>query len=182
MHSPAPSPPACPLVEEIRLFASPPGAGGHLVAVPAAEVMVTPTSESLLGWHQMSIGLQSSSAQRRRGLWVHREDWVSLNEESARRRMTRNSRTGYLAAVAVLWLPVHVAPDAEGVVVLGPSSRPAFRTSQWRTYRSLLTEALPQQPGLDYLFVQEYVRGLRAPAGRASWRHWVLENAGLGSL
>lgn len=159
------------------MLASPPGVGGHLAAVPAPDVAVNLCLENLLGWHQLSIGLQSSSAQRRRGRWVHREDWVALNEESARRRMSRQSKRGFLAAVAVLWLPVHAAPDADGVVLLGPSRRPAFRASQWRTYRSMLTETLPQQPGLDYLFVQEYVRGLRAPGGRGSWRHWVLESS-----
>ena len=119
----------------------------------------------------------SSSAQRRRGKWVHREDWTWVSpEETARRFMAKQVKTGYLVALAVLWLPVLAVPGTRGkVVALGSSPRKGFDNMQWRVYRSQLEPRLPDQAGLDYLFVQEYVRGSSlSNDGRDSWRHWVL--------
>jgi hypothetical protein len=130
--------------------------------------------DAVLGWHQVAVGLRSSSAQRRLGRWVHREDWTWLvSEEAARRYMAKQAKTGHVPGLALLWMPVLGVPGK--IVALGPAAHPAFREMQWRVYRSMLVSDLPGEAGLDYLFMQEYVRApTKGEASRDSWRHWVL--------
>lgn len=137
-----------------------------------------PPAGDVIGWHQVSLGLVSSSAQRRRGRWVHRSDWAWIaGAEAGRRHMSRQSRPGVLPAVAVLWMPVRVVQAADPVVVaVGAPRHPAFHGMHWRLFRSFMVTSLPQRPGLDYLFVKQYVRPpAKLTAKRESWRHWVLE-------
>lgn len=174
MHPPAPTPRPRPELREIHVQE-------HTVQETNPLVPVEPRNfrpvdpATVLGWQQVSVGLVSSSAQRRRGRWVHRQDWAWLvAEEAARERMARHATTGFIAGLVVLWMPVHRTPDtSEDVATVGPARLPAMGELQWSAYRAMLNTALAPQPGLDYLFVEEYVR--RGPAGdRDVWRHWVL--------
>lgn len=92
--------------------------------------------------------------------------------------MSKQAKTGHIPGLVVLWMPVNTVPGTGGKVVsLGPATHPAFTEMQWRVYRSMLVSSLPGQAGLDYLFMQEYVReSLKGGPGRDSWRHWVLSH------
>lgn len=174
MHPPAPTPRPRPQLREIHVQEHPVPETSPLVPVERRNIApVDPAT--LLGWQRVSVGLVSSSAQRRRGRWVHREDWAWLvAEEVARQRIARQATTGFIAALAVVWMPVHMTPStSEDVATVGPARVASLANMQWTSYRALLNTELAPAAGLDYLFVEEYVRG--GPAGeRELWRHWVL--------
>ncbi len=174
MNPPAPTPRPRPQLHEIHVEEHPVPDTHPLVPVePRNLAPIDPAT--LFGWQQVSVGMVSSSAQRRRGRWVHRQDWAWLvAEEAARKRMARQAMTGFIAAVAVIWMPVHKTPGtADEVATLGPARAPAMASLQWSAYRAMLNTQLAPGPGLDYLFVEEYVRP--GPLGdRDLWRHWVL--------
>lgn len=172
MNPPAPTPRPRPQLREIHVEEHPVPDTHPLVPVePRNLAPIDPAT--LLGWQQVSVGLVSSSAQRRRGRWVHRQDWAWLVAEgAARERMARQTTTGFIAGLAVLWMPVHKTRcTSEEVATLGPARVPAVAGLQWSAYRALLNTDLAPEPGLDYLFVEEYARG---GPDRELWRHWVL--------
>jgi hypothetical protein len=139
-----------------------------------------PPAGKIIGWHQVSVGLVSSSAQRRRGRWVHRTDWAWIADvEAARRHMSGESMPGVLPAVALLWMPVRVVHAADPVVVsVGAARHLAFQGLHWRLLRAFMVASLPQEPRLDYLFVKQYVRSpAKQNAQRESWQHSVLETS-----
>lgn len=77
-------------------------------------------SANFLGWIRLCIGLKSSASQRRRGLWVHREDWVwteralptaraVMAEEAkpANKDPLKRPNAAYVVALAVFSASVH---------------------------------------------------------------------------
>jgi hypothetical protein len=105
-------------------------------------------------------------------------DWAWLiAEDACRRRMARQESVGFVVAVAVLWLPIwepFLSSDGQ-VCAVGPCRVRALEGLQWRAYRSLLNTTLTQSPGLDYLFVRDYVRQPLGGPTRLAWRNWVLD-------
>lgn len=154
---------------------------------------VAPESADFLGWVSLCVGLKSSAAQRRRGLWLHREDWVwtGTQVDKALRAMGLQTSSGWLVAVAVVWVPVQqyernavlrsVAPEKPQVPGMpwrrvGPPELPALKELQWLApYYALEDSQFLLESYEPQLHVQQYVRmsGGRSAGGRG-WRQVVL--------
>ena len=139
------------------------------------------------------MGLKSSAAQRRRGLWLHREDWVwtGAQVDKALGAMSLQKSSGCLVAVAVVWARVQqyernaelrsVAPEKPPVPGtpwrrVGPPELPALKELQWLApYQALEDSRFLLEPLDALLHVQQYVRmsGGRSAGGR-SWRQVVV--------
>lgn len=155
---------------------------GSLKPVP-----VDRAGSSFLGWLRLYVGLKSTSAQRRQGLWLHREDWVWPAQQliEARHGMALHASRGYLVAIAEVWAPIQRVEQAQlsktgktTVIVrkVGPPELPALQDLQWLVQSSELNESKLTLETLEsYLHVRQYVRmsGGRS-AGERGWRQMVL--------
>lgn len=150
-------------------------------------------SADFLGWVSFCVGLKGSAAQRRQGLWLHREDWVwtGTQVDKALKAMGLQKSSGCLVAVAVIWVPVQqyekntelrsVAPDEPPVLGMpwrrvGPPELPALMELQWLApYQALEDSRFLLESFGALLHVQQYVRmpGGRSAGGRG-WRQVVL--------
>lgn len=150
-------------------------------------------SADFLGWISLCVGLKSSAAQRRRGLWLHREDWVwtGTHVDQALQAMGLQTSPGWLVAVAVVWVPVQqyernvelrsVAPEKPQVQGmpwrrLGPPALSALKKLQWLApYQALEASRFLLETYEPQLHVQQYVRmaGGRSAGGRG-WKQMVL--------
>lgn len=150
-------------------------------------------SADFLGWVSLCVGLKSSAAQRRRGLWLHREDWVwtGTHVDQALQVMGMQRSSGWLVAVAVVWVPVQqyernaelrsVAPEKPALPGMpwrrvGPPELPALKELQWLApYRALEGSRFLLESFGALLHVQQYARmsGGRSAGGRG-WKQMVL--------
>jgi hypothetical protein len=162
----------------------------------ASHLKLPPVSREgadFLGWTRLCIGLKSTSAQRRQGLWRHQEDWVwtGAHLDKALQAMGLQKSLGWLVAVAVVWVPVQqyeknkelrsIAPDKPQVPGMpwrrvGPATLPALNGLQWLApYYALEDSRFLLEAYEPQLHVQQYVRisGGRSAGGRG-WKQAVL--------
>lgn len=154
---------------------------------------VSRDSADFLGWVSLCVGLKSSAAQRRHGLWLHQEDWVwsGTHVGQALRAMGLKTSSGWLVAVAVIWVPVqqyernaelrNVAPEKPQVPGMpwrrvGPPELPALKGLQWLApYQALEDSRFLLEPLDALLHVQQYVRmSSGRSAGGRGWNQVVL--------
>jgi hypothetical protein len=117
-------------------------------------------SVEFLDWCELCVGLKSTSSQRRRGIWMHQEDWVWTDRDQALNHMgSVAAGRGFLVALACLCVPV--MRESLKVLRFGPSAAPPFQKMQWAVPWSEPETTLSDVTFEEYLFVQRYVRNPR---------------------
>jgi hypothetical protein len=123
------------------------------------------------GWVPLFLGVRSSAAQRRRGWWYTREDWMLPQLDVALGFMAEEASAGFRVGVLQIW--------AQWARLSDDVCRLRWPATGWRWG---MAEALPvapcSQPGAGYLYLRRTRRGKSlSEADRRSWTERLLDLA-----
>lgn len=117
------------------------------------------------GWVPLFLGLRSSAAQRRRGWWYTREDWMLPHLDTALGAMAQEASAGFRVGVLQIW--AQCARLSDDVCLL------RWPATGWRWGMSeALTVEPCGQPGAGYLYLRRTRRGSSLTG--ADRRGWVV--------